>query len=173
MCINKQNAEEWIGKFLEGETDNEEEQALYKFFCSDNIPRRLKKYKPMFDWYANGMQESYLPPRRIFWKRGFISRISVAASLVLACGVGMGFYRHYQKMQVEYECYEGSYIIRNGEKISDVKQILPELQKTTRMAQQEEREINRTLKMTPDEYVKGLKSDCAKQKGQQEELPVI
>lgn len=31
--IDKHNAEEWIKRFLDGETSNDEEQALYRFFA--------------------------------------------------------------------------------------------------------------------------------------------
>ena len=36
----------------------------------------------------------------------------------------------YQKQQEQYAIYEGSYIIRNGIKNTDIKEILPELKAT-------------------------------------------
>ena len=50
--------------------------------------------------------------------------ISIAASLLLLVGVGVW---KYQKLQEEYAIYEGSYIVRDGKKLTNIKEILPEL----------------------------------------------
>ena len=55
--------------------------------------------------------------------------LAAAASLLLLIGIGFG-YRSYQKQQSEYAIYEGSYIIRDGKKITDLRQILPILKAT-------------------------------------------
>jgi hypothetical protein len=97
----------------------------------------------MFKWYAAGMPEdSSIPvnrgggglrarsPEHLRSARSQGVRwLSIAASLLLLVGVGLGLW-HYQQQQEEYALYEGSYIIRNGQKITDIKQILPELKAT-------------------------------------------
>ena len=51
MELTNKNIEEYINRFLDGETTNAEEQAIYRFFCTGNVPAHLKEYAPMFAWY--------------------------------------------------------------------------------------------------------------------------
>jgi hypothetical protein len=132
-----------IERFLEGETSNAEEQTLYRYFESGEVDPALEKYREMFKWYAAGMPEdSSIPvnrgggglrarsPEHLRSARSqWVRWLSIAASLLLLVGVGLGLW-HYQQQQEEYALYEGSYIIRNGQKITDIKQILPELKAT-------------------------------------------
>ena len=48
MELTNKNIEEYINRFLDGETTNAEEQAIYRFFCTGNVPAHLKEYAPMF-----------------------------------------------------------------------------------------------------------------------------
>ena len=47
MELTNKNIEEYINRFLDGETTNAEEQAIYRFFCTGNVPAHLKEYAPM------------------------------------------------------------------------------------------------------------------------------
>ena len=47
MELTNKNIEEYINRFLDGETTNAEEQAIYRFFCTDNVPAHLKEYAQM------------------------------------------------------------------------------------------------------------------------------
>lgn len=114
-----------IEQFLDGKTTNAEEQMLYDYFAGDDIEPEFAKYREMFQWYSDGMpeikgKERTMPIRRI---------IALAASVLLLVGIGIGIYRHLQQQQ-EYALYEGSYIIRNGVKITEISKILPELKAT-------------------------------------------
>ena len=119
-----------IGRFLDGETTNAEEQTLYDYFASDNVAESLRQYQEMFRWYAEGMPEasSVEIPAVHAKKRAFSPKklLAIAASLLLLVGIGLGLWR-YQQQQEEYAMYEGSYIIRDGKKMTDLRQILPEL----------------------------------------------
>jgi predicted negative regulator of RcsB-dependent stress response len=79
----------------------------------------------MFQWYAAGMPEQKAKPS----KRPYAKWLAIAASMLLLVGIGFG-YRYYQEQQELYAIYEGSYIIRDGIKNTDIRQILPELQAT-------------------------------------------
>ena len=37
MELTNKNIEEYINRFLDGETTNAEEQAIYRFFCTGNV----------------------------------------------------------------------------------------------------------------------------------------
>lgn len=159
ITIDKQNAAEWIERFLDGATTNEEEQALYHFFANDDVPGKLKKYKPMFDWYAGGMKESLPQPRKHRSLHLTILRLAIAAAIVLAFGVGIRLYTQYEQ-QKEYACYEGSYIIRNGKKITDMKTIMPVIKKTVLAAERQEKEIHAKSAKHQNSYEKSVEQQA-------------
>ena len=171
MNIDKHNVKVYINRFLDGETSNAEEEALYRFFSGNDVPRRLRKYKPMFDWYADGMKEP-LPQKHSVRLHPMLAKICAAASIVLAFGVGFGIYQHYQESKL-YDCYEGSYIIRDGEKITDIKKILPELRRTTEMAAQQERAVMSEQDKSTEDYLKEIKAGQNAASPSKENLPVI
>ena len=93
MEITNKNIEEYIHRFMEGETTNAEEQAIYRFFQEGDIPTHLKPYSDMFAWYEEGMPEEKLPkpmPQPI-WKRipFQVRSMGIAAILVVAIGLGI------------------------------------------------------------------------------------
>ena len=171
MTIDKHNVKEWIERFLNGQTSNIEEQALYRFFATDDIPHNLQKYKAMFDWYAGGMKGELLKAKQKRHLRPLMIRWMTAASILLASGIGLGIYQYQQKE--EYDCYEGSYIIRNGEKISDIKQILPELRKTTQLAEQEIKKAESIQNKSAEDYLKEIHSAPKESRTDNKNLPVI
>ena len=44
MEVTKNNIEEYIRRFMEGETTNAEEQAIYRFFRAEEVPEHLKQF---------------------------------------------------------------------------------------------------------------------------------
>lgn len=125
--IHQDQAREWLDKFLDGRTSNEEEKALYAFFASDEVPKDLRKYKKMFSWYAGKMQDKL--PSRTARRHRMVAVGAVAASILLLVSAGLGIQNRYKQQEI-YESYRGSYIIHDGKKITDIREILPRLQAT-------------------------------------------
>lgn len=123
--MKEKETQQLIERFLEGATTNAEEQMLYEYFNGKNIAKGLEAYQEMFRWYADGMPEQ----KTKLHKKTYAKWLAIAASLLLLIGIGFG-YRYYQGQQELYAIYEGSYIVRDGVKNTDIKQILPELQAT-------------------------------------------
>jgi hypothetical protein len=84
------------------------------------------------------MKEPLPQPRKHRSLHLTILRLAIAAAIVLAFGVGIRLYTQYEQ-QKEYACYEGSYIIRNGKKITDMKTIMPVIKKTILAAERQEK----------------------------------
>lgn len=139
--MKEKEIQQLIERFLEGETTNAEEQMLYDYFNGRDVADSLKPYQEMFRWYAARMPEQKANPK----KRTYAKWLSIAASILLLVGIGFG-YRYYQEQQELYAIYEGSYIVRDGVKNSDIKQILPELQAT-------EQEVANALKQQNNNQV--------------------
>ena len=169
MELTKNNIEEYVARFMEGETTQAEEQAIYRFFRTSEVPAHLKEYAPMFAWYEGGMEgtpeeamrkhapEGHRKPllRRIplaAWSAG------IAAMLVIAFGLGTLLYTDTDD---EWACYEGSYIKVNGKCITDLKQIMPlllaeqtKLEKQERLAEQRIRELDEREKYIREQEMK-------------------
>ena len=65
---------------------------------------------------------------------------------------------------------EGSYIIRNGKKITDIKTILPELKRVNEFAIQQEKEMDKLIRFDADKYMEELEKEPQLKV---EDLPVI
>ena len=135
MILTRENIEEYITRFMEGETTNEEERAIYRFFRSEEVPEHLKVYAPMFAWYEEGMPEKQAvvtlkTPRR-FRLPVEIWSIGIAATIAVVVGLGSLLFWDKDNNELdEWACYEGSYIEVRGKRITNVKQILPSILET-------------------------------------------
>lgn len=133
--MEEKKIQQLITRFLDGETTNAEEQTLYDYFAGDDVAEGLRQYQEMFRWYAQGMPEVCSGPTasllRLNSRFTRTKLLAIAASLLLLVGVGLGYWQ-YQQQQEEYAIYEGSYIIRDGKKMTDIRQILPELKAVER-----------------------------------------
>ena len=135
MILTRENIEEYITRFMEGETTNEEERAIYHFFRSEEVPEHLKVYAPMFAWYEEGMPEEQaavsLKTSRRFHLPVEIWSIGIAATIAVVVGLGTLLFWDKDNNELdEWSCYEGSYIEVRGKRITNVKQILPSILET-------------------------------------------
>lgn len=148
MEITNKNIEEYIQRFMEGETTNAEEQAIYRFFHTEEVPEHLKPYTDMFAWYEEGMPEETLPKSktRPLWVRIPLELWSMGIAAMLVIGIGLGIVLSFgDSTNEEWSCYEGSYVEVNGKRITDVKTIMPIILKTLAEAEAIEKGIEERL----------------------------
>lgn len=148
MEITNKNIEEYILRFMEGETRNAEEQAIYRFFHTEEVPEHLKPYTDMFAWYEEGMPEEKLPkPKtRPLWVRIPLELWSMGIAAMLVIGIGLGIVLSFgDSTNEEWSCYEGSYVEVNGKRITDVKTIMPIILETLAEAEAIEKGIEERL----------------------------
>ena len=147
MELTNKNIEEYIHRFMEGETTNAEEQAIYRFFRTGNVPEHLQEYAPMFAWYEKGMPEerkevSATTKPRTFWKRIPLGVWSMGIAAMLVIGIGLGILSGLDNdMDDEWSCYEGSYVMINGKRITDEKKIMPIILETLSEAERMEKQM--------------------------------
>ncbi|MDR1813574.1 MAG: hypothetical protein LBR18_01850 [Tannerella sp.] len=142
--MDKKRIQELIDRFFDGQTSNEEEKELYGAFASGDLPEEFGRYKGLFEEFgllSNGKQRESafisdnegvidLSPscNQGIRNHGIIWTFTgIAASILLALSIG---YFYNKQSDNQYNPYEGSYIIRNGKKITDPKVIRPEIEKT-------------------------------------------
>ena len=151
MELTNKNIEEYIHRFMEGETTNAEEQAIYRFFRSGDVPEHLKVYAPMFAWYEEGMPEEKkeMPietKTKTFWKRIPLGVWSMGIAAMLVIGIGLGIlFGLDNDMDDEWSCYEGSYVMINGKRITDEKKIMPIILETLAESERMEKEMEERL----------------------------
>ena len=146
--MTKNNIEEYIRRFMEGETTNAEEQAIYRFFRTEEVPEHLKPYTEMFTWYEEGMPEEELskPKTQPLWKRIPLEIWSTGIAAMLVVGIGLGIVLSFGDNQHEdWSCYEGSYVEVDGKRITDIETILPIILETLKGAEEIEQRTEARL----------------------------
>lgn len=163
MKLTHKNIEEYILRFMEGETTHAEEQAIYRFFRTEQVPEHLKAYAPMFAWYEGGMKQEAIPaeapesPEVPLWRRISVRVWSMGIAAMLTVGIGLGVLLTWgEDKGDEWACYEGSYVEVNGKRITDIEQIMPHILETLAEAERIEKETQRRMEegRSIEEYVK-------------------
>lgn len=148
MEVTRNNIEEYIHRFMEGGTTNAEEQAIYRFFRTEEVPEHLKPYTDMFTWYDEGMPEDKLSKPKIqpLWKRLPLEIWSMGIAAMLVIGIGLGIVLSFGDNQHEdWSCYEGSYVEVDGKRITDIETILPIILETLKGAEEIEQRTEARL----------------------------
>ena len=153
MELTHKDIEIYIARFLEGETTNAEEQAIYRFFRTHEVPGHLKPYAPMFAWYEEGMPEDALPmvekksvPAKPLWRLIPVEVWSMGIAAMLVIGIGLGGVLSFGGGQgEEWSCYEGSYVEVNGKRVTDVEQIMPVILEVLAETEKMEKDVEERL----------------------------
>ena len=148
MEVTRNNIEEYIHRFMEGETTNAEEQAIYRFFRTEEVPEHLKPYTDMFTWYDEGMPEEEISKPKIqpLWKRLPLEIWSMGIAAMLVIGIGLGIVLSFDNGQhEEWSCYEGSYVKVDGKYTTDVETIMPVILEMLAEVEKQEKEVEERL----------------------------
>ncbi|MBD5345616.1 MAG: hypothetical protein HDR92_00595 [Bacteroides sp.] len=127
--------------FEAGETTVEEERALYAYFRTASLPPDLSPLRGLMAWYEGGCKgepstaDCTRRPQRSLWLR---TALVSAASVAVLFAVGFSAYRYHKAEQSVYEefaeLYKGSYVIRDGVKITDPNLIYADVMEANRVA---------------------------------------
>ncbi|MCL1938587.1 MAG: hypothetical protein FWF52_09365 [Candidatus Azobacteroides sp.] len=154
--------EELINRYFEGLSSAEEEDTLYAFFMRENVPDDLLKYKPVFHYFATGIVDEFKVADTM-QKRKNVRRkkqhvawwMAAAASILLVLSITV-----WKTLQTpDFDPYEGSCIIRNGVRITDLNVIRGELDKTVELAMAQRKEYQQLIQQANEDnaYVKVMK----------------
>lgn len=134
-----------VERFLEGRTTNSEEQLLYEWFATADVPAEWADLKAMFAWYADGMPEREeqptavvaLHPHRRLLGIAFTT-VSIAAVLAIVLCVVLN-------LNSSVDIYEGSYIISEGVRYDDLDLIKSDIEAVLQRADNIEQQANELL----------------------------
>ncbi|MDR1919122.1 MAG: hypothetical protein LBQ65_05700 [Tannerellaceae bacterium] len=149
--------ESLLERFFEGLTTGEEEGRLYRFFSTrEDLPQEWAPYRSLFACFEKELplactaESKPFPPRR---KRGIVWW---GASVAAAVGLVLLLHSYFHRETV-FEPYEGSYLVRNGVRITDLDLIRPELEATLQEVMEEQAMMENLLKeeyeALPEQYL--------------------
>ncbi len=131
-----------VERFFDGTTSLDEENRLYAFFASDDVPPELEEYREMFCGFAllaspqaaalSYTEEPYLVPRR---RLTVLRRVSVAAAAAVLIVAGFFVADDIRYRNRLSSLYGGSYMIVDGRRVDNLKEILPHIESTLRLAE--------------------------------------
>jgi hypothetical protein len=134
--------EKLLERFFEGYTSNTEEKQLYDFFAGNDVPEHLQEYKPVFAYFEAGLEEfceKKSPVHKMQYKQWILWPGVAAALLALVLLNPFGYENK------SPDPYEGSYIVYNGVRITDLEIIRPELEATLQQVLQQQEEAERRI----------------------------
>lgn len=135
--LSEPQARRLLEEFFDGATSTAQERMLYDYFrTTPDLPADLRRYGLMMGWLEEGMPEpavaaSAAPRRRPFGQIIAIGA-SVAAMLAVVVTLGVGYS---SRASEQYALYEGSYVVTNGHRETDLRTIMPRLQRTEALAE--------------------------------------
>ena len=126
-----------MNRFLEADTTLEEERRLYAYFSQAEIDSSLESYRAMMQDYAALMpvDQSQQPTAKRVILHTWLQWASGVAAVLLLAFVGTWSYRAYETSKLE-NIYGGSYMIVNGERIDNLRQIQTQIESTLQSARE-------------------------------------
>ena len=158
LHIDINNVELYIDRFMEGETSNDEEKELYRFFATEkDLPQHIAQYREMFAYFESGLDESLsaqalteaehstakvVQLKPVDTKKPkkciFMFAASIAASIVLIFGISFGLLKNDAD---ELYTYEGSYVMQNGKRVTDKETLKLMIDNTMKEADNIEKQV--------------------------------
>ena len=90
MEFNK--IEALLEKYFEGETSISEETELKSYFSSTDVPEHLEHHQPLFGYFAVAKEQKFDNTVVLISKKRKVAWLSLAASVVVLLGIGIGSY---------------------------------------------------------------------------------
>lgn len=120
--LNDDDARLLLRKFEEGSTSVSEEKALYIYFSRRHLPSDLAPLRGLMAWYENGCvgEPPAVHPARRRSSRMRIIAAAASAAVLIASGIAALRLSADSTPSDDFATiYAGSYVIRNGVKITD------------------------------------------------------
>lgn len=132
--------EKLIDDFFEGKTSNREEEILYDYFARRQYPEHLAKYAPIFNSIKSELQPAQQPSNKPILRRRLLrySLVGAIAACLIVAVINMPLFQS----KAEVNPFEGSYMIVNYQKITDMEILMPEIEKTLALVSELRNELN-------------------------------
>lgn len=152
--LTEESASRLVALFLDGATSPAEEESLYAFFRASragSLSPALEAYRPMFAWYDGLGRNEERKPAVSFWNRFKYAGVA-CVSAVLVAGICFVAKEASASENPLYAQYDGSYVIRNGKRVSDMDKILGTVMRAERLADSLESVAEREERLLDCDY---------------------
>jgi hypothetical protein len=145
-----------IDRFFEGVTTNEEERELSILLSEKDLPQELIRYRSLFAYFENELEQElckvksstdisdseFIEITKASYKEIKLHRrlsinhrigrrlLLTGTAALLLIFLSVSAYHIIANNSDDFDPYEGSFIVKNGVKITDLSQIRPELEAT-------------------------------------------
>ena len=153
--VDDARARELMDKLMEGRSTIDEERQLYAYYRRRNLPSDMEAQREFVEWLSCGLDDNaaknnHTASHGKMWLR-------VAAVFIPTAIAVVGTMSIYNGNNPDYSLYAGSYVIENGKRISNIKDIYPQLIETERkiarvqeMMERRLEEMERLEEMIPE-----------------------
>ncbi len=148
--ITDSNIKIWLERFFNGETSCDEEQELYQYFKRKTLPPEIAEYKEMMDWYASGLKKS--DKTTSINRLSLIHYLYIAASIIILFSIGWIVTKNIIDYNKKLDLYAGCYVIRNGEHVKNIDEIIANVEQMEKMMD-EQHAIIQMAKMSTDDLI--------------------
>lgn len=129
--IDNSNIAQWMERFMQARTTVEEERALTAYFRRPDLPADMRPYREMMQWYDSLAADGHAGPSRRQRRRFTLRQMAAAAAVALfVATAGVMTWRFSEQRR---EMYAGSYVIRNGQRITDLNVVMAECDRAERL----------------------------------------
>lgn len=148
--ISHSRARRLTAMFMNGDTSLKQESLLYKYYSSDDVVDDLQEYKTMFILLSDAAGEAEPHTLRV---RPIPLWLGIAASLALILTIAVTFIlpsRETSSSDCFAEVYAGSYVVRNGKRITDPTEIEQQIRLAERYIIEQDRMIDACINSYDD-----------------------
>ena len=135
MHTDLDNIEKLLKKYLEAETNLQEEALLKNYFTSDKVAPHLQEYQSMFQYFTESKTERYTKNIRLETNTERRKWIGLAASIALIVGI-IGYTNYQSNLEAERAYADTQYALQligvHMNKSSDAIAHLNRFEQTTR-----------------------------------------
>ena len=123
--MKKEEIQILIDRYFEGDTTIEEERRLYAFFKQNRVPAEFSEYTEMFRDLAavGGIPAPAVQKKPIYRMPMVWLRAAASAAAVVAIVFGVRLAGNIREDNALARLYEGSYMIVDGQRIDDLREI--------------------------------------------------
>lgn len=135
-----EKTKELIEKFFDGNTSLTEERQLYRYFNGRNVDTGLEQYRDIFVCFGNMAEDCHDTSKQTRTTViCMLFRTVAAAAAVILTVIGIARLEKDDGKTKLASIYSGSYVIKNGKRIDNLKDIQPIIEQTLDDAEHIER----------------------------------
>ncbi|MCC8071694.1 MAG: hypothetical protein LIO90_07835 [Bacteroidales bacterium] len=142
LNLSEPQARSLLERYYDGSTTPAEEAALTAYLSQPGLPADLALEGAILGWTAEVFEAPKTDTPKgqrgkgagLTWRQ-WARRLSVAAAIAVLATAFTLFISREARLQQLYAQYEGSYVIRDGKKITDISEILPDLLAAEQLSQ--------------------------------------